>query len=103
VGLSPGIETEPDNCGFCGVRGDHPGAPGGGAAVPSQAGFDVDLLIVPIETLRSNPSLGLAPLRVASGVEMIDENWKTGENCFYVAAQLLQGILCKLIRDLLYS
>jgi len=29
------------DCGFSGVGADHPGAPGGGAAVSAEAGFDV--------------------------------------------------------------
>ena len=35
--LSLGVEFEPDDRGFSRVGGDHPGAPGGGAEVPSQA------------------------------------------------------------------
>ena len=40
--LSPGVEFEPDDCGFGGGRGDYPGAPGRSAAVPAQAGVDVN-------------------------------------------------------------
>ena len=39
--LSPGAQAQPDDCGPGWVRGDHPGAPGGGAAVPAEAGADV--------------------------------------------------------------
>jgi len=41
TGLSPGAQAQPGNCGLGGVRGDHPGSPGGGAAVPPEVGFDV--------------------------------------------------------------
>ena len=37
----PHPTAEPDDCGFSGVGGDHPGAPGGGIAVPAEAGVDV--------------------------------------------------------------
>lgn len=40
--ISLGIEIEPHDSDFCRVRNDHPGAPGGGAAVSAQAGFDVN-------------------------------------------------------------
>jgi hypothetical protein len=37
----PRATVKTDNCRFSGVRGDHPGAPGGGAPVPAEVGFDV--------------------------------------------------------------
>jgi hypothetical protein len=40
-GLLPGAQALTDDRGFGRVGGDHPGAPGGGTAVPPQAGFDV--------------------------------------------------------------
>jgi len=43
--LSPGVETEPHDCGSGGVGGHHSGAPGEGAAVPAEVGFDVGALI----------------------------------------------------------
>ena len=43
AGLSPRAEALKDNCRLSGVRGDHPNAPGGGAAVPPQTGVDVDI------------------------------------------------------------
>jgi hypothetical protein len=71
--------------------------------VSAQVGFDLDLLIVPVETLSSIPLLSLASLPFPSAVEKTGENRQTVENWFYVAAQVLQGILCKLVRDLFYS
>ena len=52
--LSPGVQAQPDNRRLSGVGSDHPGA------------FDVDLLNVLNETLRSIPLLSLAVLRSAS-------------------------------------
>jgi len=40
--LSPRAEVEPNGCRFGGVGNDHPGAPGGGAAVPAEVGVDVN-------------------------------------------------------------
>ena len=37
--LSPGVEFEPDDRRFGGVRGDHPGATGGGTAGPAREGL----------------------------------------------------------------
>jgi hypothetical protein len=42
-GVSSGIEVEPYKCRFSGFRVKHPGATGGGTAVPSQAGFGVKI------------------------------------------------------------
>jgi hypothetical protein len=38
TGLSPGIEVEPDDRRLSRVRGDHPGTPGRGAAIPAECG-----------------------------------------------------------------
>jgi len=40
-GVSSGAQAQPDDRRFSGGTGDHPGAPGGGAAVPAQTGVDV--------------------------------------------------------------
>ena len=40
-GLSPGAEVEPHDRRFSGIRGDHPGASGGGTAVQAKVGVDV--------------------------------------------------------------
>jgi hypothetical protein len=50
--LPPGVETEPDDRRPGGVGGDHPRTPGGGAAVPTQAGFEIDLLRVDIHLFQ---------------------------------------------------
>lgn len=41
AGLPPGVEIKPDDCRFGRIRGDHPGAPGRGAAVQTEVGVDV--------------------------------------------------------------
>jgi len=71
------------------ARGDHPGEPSRGAEVSPQAGFDVDLLIVLLETYLSNPSLDLAPLRLATGVIKIGEKQVDCFNIHHQHAQLL--------------
>ena len=40
MGLSPGAQALKNDRGFGGVRGGHASAPGGGAGVPAESGFE---------------------------------------------------------------
>ena len=41
AGVSPGAQAEPNDCRFGRVGDDHPGSPGRGAAISTEAGFDI--------------------------------------------------------------
>ena len=51
AGVSPGAQAQPDDRRSGVGDGDHPGAPGGSAPVPAEAGVDIGKAIVCVTSL----------------------------------------------------
>jgi len=60
TGLPPSTQTQPDDCRPGGVRHNRASAPGGGAAISGEAGFDVAEGLCYTMTVKRVP--GLNPL-----------------------------------------
>jgi len=71
-GISPGVEALTDDCRFSGIGGDHPGAISRGAAVPAQAGFDINYWLMKDYLLNFGVRIfhGLVSFELAKGLDL---------------------------------